>query len=151
MKLSFGFSEGVPEHVERAWGARLIVTQDGYVDFVHDRQSFSGNGAEDELLPLLREHFSAVVGAASAMLSTGEIKTRIGGEVILYASDDFIVKGDTKGSGGYLYVCAFVPTGDEAPEGAEIDDVARCPKCGDPIDYCQGHGEIADEVLGGRS
>lgn len=20
----------------------------------------------------------------------------------------------------------------------------RCPACGDPIDYCQGHGEIGD-------
>lgn len=28
----------------------------------------------------------------------------------------------------------------------------RCPACGDPIDYCQGHGEVGDpagaEVLG---
>jgi hypothetical protein len=24
------------------------------------------------------------------------------------------------------------------------DWVARCPACGDPIDYCQGHGEIGD-------
>lgn len=24
------------------------------------------------------------------------------------------------------------------------DDVARCPACGNPIDYCQGHGEIGD-------
>lgn len=24
------------------------------------------------------------------------------------------------------------------------EDVARCPACGDPIDYCQGHGEIGD-------
>lgn len=23
---------------------------------------------------------------------------------------------------------------------AEADDVARCPACGDPIDYCRGHG-----------
>jgi hypothetical protein len=22
--------------------------------------------------------------------------------------------------------------------------VSRCPACGDPIDYCQGHGEIGD-------
>jgi len=27
-------------------------------------------------------------------------------------------------------------------EAAEF--VSRCPACGDPIDYCQGHGEIGD-------
>lgn len=26
----------------------------------------------------------------------------------------------------------------------EHSDVARCPACGDAIDYCQGHGEIGD-------
>jgi hypothetical protein len=25
-------------------------------------------------------------------------------------------------------------------------DVARCPACGDVIDYCQGHGEIGDPM-----
>jgi hypothetical protein len=24
--------------------------------------------------------------------------------------------------------------------------IARCPACGDPIDYCQGHGQIGDPV-----
>lgn len=23
---------------------------------------------------------------------------------------------------------------------------SRCPVCGDPVDYCQGHGEIGDPV-----
>ncbi|HEY6057206.1 MAG TPA: hypothetical protein VIV06_04200 [Candidatus Limnocylindrales bacterium] len=27
---------------------------------------------------------------------------------------------------------------------AEAEYVSRCPACGDPIDYCQGHGEIGD-------
>ena len=26
----------------------------------------------------------------------------------------------------------------------EEEFVSRCPACGDPIDYCQGHGEIGD-------
>jgi hypothetical protein len=26
------------------------------------------------------------------------------------------------------------------------DEYPRCPKCGDPIDFCQGHGEIAEEM-----
>ena len=35
------------------------------------------------------------------------------------------------------------------PELDESEDevyVSRCPACGDPIDYCQGHGEIGDPV-----
>lgn len=37
--------------------------------------------------------------------------------------------------------------GDEITSGIEPGDDfpdARCPACGDPIDYCQGHGEIGD-------
>lgn len=26
----------------------------------------------------------------------------------------------------------------------DADYVSLCPACGDPIDYCQGHGEIGD-------
>ena len=26
------------------------------------------------------------------------------------------------------------------------DEVSRCPACGDPIDYCPGHGRNADPV-----
>jgi predicted RNA-binding Zn-ribbon protein involved in translation (DUF1610 family) len=29
-------------------------------------------------------------------------------------------------------------------EKHEHEPEARCPACGDPIDYCQGHGEIGD-------
>lgn len=24
------------------------------------------------------------------------------------------------------------------------EDVSNCPACGEPIDYCQGHGELGD-------
>jgi len=27
-----------------------------------------------------------------------------------------------------------------------IEDDSRCPACGDPIDYCRGHGEIGDPL-----
>lgn len=32
----------------------------------------------------------------------------------------------------------------EATDDPEPDPVSCCPACGDPIDYCQGHGEIGD-------
>lgn len=28
----------------------------------------------------------------------------------------------------------------------DVEYFARCPACGEPIDYCQGHGEIGDPV-----
>lgn len=28
----------------------------------------------------------------------------------------------------------------------EAESVSRCPVCGDPIDYCQGHGQIGDPI-----
>lgn len=35
--------------------------------------------------------------------------------------------------------CSWPPDDDDDPE-----PVSCCPACGDPIDYCQGHGEIGD-------
>jgi hypothetical protein len=37
--------------------------------------------------------------------------------------------------------------GDAGPRGSDFDPdeyIARCPACGDVIDYCQGHGEMGD-------
>ncbi|HUV09355.1 MAG TPA: hypothetical protein VMX12_00135 [Acidimicrobiia bacterium] len=28
----------------------------------------------------------------------------------------------------------------------EVFDDPRCPACGEPIDYCRGHGEIGDPI-----
>lgn len=28
----------------------------------------------------------------------------------------------------------------------DIEYVSRCPVCGDPMDYCQGHGPTGDPV-----
>jgi hypothetical protein len=34
----------------------------------------------------------------------------------------------------------------DSRESDQDDDTVRCLACGDPIDYCQGHGEIGDPV-----
>lgn len=48
-----------------------------------------------------------------------------------------------------------VPTGrplawpnysDDQTDDSEAESVSRCPACGDPIDYCQGHGAIGDPI-----
>lgn len=33
---------------------------------------------------------------------------------------------------------------DDEEDEEDEEYVARCPACGDPIDYCQGHGEMGD-------
>lgn len=35
-----------------------------------------------------------------------------------------------------------MPCAPDCPIDGEI--VSRCPACGSPMDYCQGHGEIGD-------
>jgi hypothetical protein len=37
-------------------------------------------------------------------------------------------------------------TGEDYDMLADWWTVSRCPACGDPIDYCQGHGLIGDPV-----
>lgn len=39
-----------------------------------------------------------------------------------------------------------VPAADDYDMTADWWSVSRCPACGDPIDYCQGHGPIGDPV-----
>lgn len=39
-----------------------------------------------------------------------------------------------------------LPTPDDAPATAMDEPVYTCPACGEPADYCQGHGEIGDPL-----
>lgn len=32
------------------------------------------------------------------------------------------------------------------PGRTDPDGTSRCPACGDPIDYCQGHGPLGDRA-----
>lgn len=107
MTLGFGYNAGLPDGVEDAWGARFIVTQDGGVDFLADRQSFIGDG-DRTIKPHLMEHFTLIVSAITEKLRNHEIDTRHEGEVIVYEIDGFKVVGNSNGSGGYFYVAAFI-------------------------------------------
>lgn len=81
--LTFGWREGsVPPMVPAAMGARLIITQDGGVDMVHDRVSFIGAAVYREQL---LTHLDTVVKnkphlELRRMLINHEISTRICGE-----------------------------------------------------------------------
>lgn len=51
---------------------------------------------------------------------------------------------------GTLY-CDYCATASAADfDRLDADEYPRCPRCGEPSDYCQGHGEIAEAVAAGR-
>lgn len=101
------YAEGAPT----AWGARLIVDQDGYVDFVHDRQGAAGVD-RDQFLDLLNAEFpiSDLRGEIRTLLSDGRMNTRVGNHFVLHKTDTIVVHADTRGSGGYCYVIAVART-----------------------------------------
>jgi hypothetical protein len=110
INLAFGYKAGIPDDAVAAWGARWIVTQDGYIDFVPDRQDADGPDAERrQLLDLL----NAGAGKAAQdrlreLLQNGEVHTRREAEVELYADDRVRVVGNTNASAGYFYVAAYL-------------------------------------------
>ena len=113
--LGFGYNDGIPEGVHTAWGCRAIVTQAGYVDVVWDRTSCVGPEAERHALV---EHLATVDRQwrddASRLLAERKIDTRKADEVVLFEDSRVIVKGNTNGSAGYLYVCAYFKPNTEA-------------------------------------
>lgn len=108
-KLTFGYNYGLVPGTKAAWGARWIVTQDGGVDQVFDRQD--GFGEKDRFLALLAwlndGAGTAARQTASRMLSEGVISTRQAWPVILYQDRQGAVIANTHGSAGYMYVAAY--------------------------------------------
>ena len=108
LKLMFGYNP-VPTDAVAAWGARWIVTQDGYIDQVPDRMSTAGPKPQvDKLLG----HLNTVVlmqprKKLAELLRSGEVHTRRAFEVELYRDDKVTVVGNTNASAGYFYVTAY--------------------------------------------
>lgn len=108
MSLTFGYNAGLPGDRTVAWGARLIVTQDGHVDFVHDRQSVIG--AEEprrRLLDHLNGNDIPIERRIADMLRRGAMRTAVAQQFIVYADDVVVVKANTNASHGYCYVVAY--------------------------------------------
>jgi len=106
-KLAFGYPP--PEGVTAAWGARLIVTQHGMTDLVYNRQDAYGEWDDlkawlDPPSGVLRKALDVL----SEKLKSYQVKTREAEEVTLYLDDKGIVKGNSNGSAGYFYVCAYL-------------------------------------------
>ena len=135
--LSFGLNEAIPPTAPAAWGCRAIVTQDGDVDVLPDRQDLFGeepgrralvawlNGGSERTRPFLRWK-----AAAARLLRAYEMQTREGGQHILYEDTRGVIVGDTHGSAGYLYVAAWLKA---APVPAPVPEPV-CKTCHRPAD-----------------
>lgn len=109
-QLAYGLSSSVPKTATAAWGARLIVTANGYVDFVPDRIDAVGN---PEARADLFDKLSTTIPTAtltkiiSSKLLSRELDTREAREVVLFDDDGVKVVADTLASAGYLYIAAW--------------------------------------------
>lgn len=122
--LCFGYNAGVPDTAKAAWGARLIVTQDGTADLVHDRTDCVGPAdARKKLLDYLSESVGNLpFDNLRDMLRSGEVDTRSNEQHTLFSNDVLRVIGSPQGSAGYFYVAAFFDPAEREPE-AEPDPV----------------------------
>ncbi len=108
MSLTFGYNAGLPDGRTVACGARLIVTQDGHVDFVHDRQDTIG--AEEprrRLLDYLNGNDIPIERRIADMLRRSVMRTSVAQEFTVYTDGVVVVKANTNASHGYCYVVAF--------------------------------------------
>jgi hypothetical protein len=105
-KLGWGAAHLLPDNATAAWGARLIITQTGDVDIVHDRQHAVGNDDDiDDLLNWLNN--VPWRQSLSDMLKSHQVSTREGAEVTVYQDPYIVVRGNSNGSHGYFYICAY--------------------------------------------
>lgn len=109
-RLAFGYNRALPEHTVAAWGCRAIITQDGDVDVLYDRTSTFGDGVDlDRLLSHLNQRAGSTWRTTAAgLLRSGAMDTRREGEHELLNDGVVVIKGNTSGSAGYLYVCAYL-------------------------------------------
>jgi hypothetical protein len=138
--LEFGYKRGVPPSIDTAWGCRAIVEQNGYVDVLWDRVDLVGPDRAR-----LAEHLTHHVGAAwcdsaSLLLRNGVLRVDRDREFVLYKDVHVVIKGNTLGSHGYLYVCAYFHPRCPAQArggtgtgtcGQLLDEHGQCPQASD--------------------
>lgn len=107
---AWGLAHVVPATAVAAWGARLIVDQDGHTDFLFDRQGSDEGPHSQELLDLLnsRFHVGTMREILTSLLLTYDMNTRSGEDFILHVDDRLVVHANTNGSAGYCYVTAWL-------------------------------------------
>lgn len=117
LTLQYGANQYVIPGLRAAWGCRLIVRQDGDVDFVPDRQSGAvldpDNADHQRLLDATMEwvRTGAADGAfknISKCLREGVMQTRERQGVWVFEDEHGIVLANTNASAGYCYVVGWI-------------------------------------------
>ena len=121
VRPAWGLPHVVPDDAIAAWGARLIVTQQGAVDLVPDRMGSDGGGQSAVLMALLNARFpySMLRDTISTLLKGLRVRegdmwvkiqmhTREPEDFILFMDDRLVVHANTNGSAGYCYVTAWL-------------------------------------------
>jgi hypothetical protein len=109
-RLAWGLGRAVPDKATSAWGARIIVDQQGHVDILPDRVDRQGTTA---VFDRLEAQFpqATLRKVLASKLKAYEIVTTRPRFTVLYENftegDDLHVVGDTNGSGGYFYLAAW--------------------------------------------
>jgi len=111
LTLDYGYNRGIPDSAKAAWGARLIVNQDGMVDLVPDRQGFA-DGSDPATKRRLMEYMNSKVqrrplGALADMLLSGEVDTRSEDEHVVFDDGTVRLVGSAQASAGYFYIVAY--------------------------------------------
>lgn len=99
----------IPPTALASWTARLIVTQDGYVDFVPDRASGKPGPDNERFYKMLDDALpiNTLKARISELLRSGQMSTRERMDFTLL-DGQVTVKANTNASAGYCYVVAWL-------------------------------------------
>ena len=108
----YWFGLHAPTEAPAAWGARAIEDNEGF-SLLHDRQSLAG---DKEILKTLTTKLNGGI-LQKAQKAWEKIQDETywarhttEGEHVLYEDDEIVMKGNTNGSCGYVYIVAYLKT-----------------------------------------
>jgi hypothetical protein len=119
LNVPYGQAGIVPAAALAAWGARLIVTQQGDVDFVADRQGTDGGEHSAELLDILNRTYGVnrLRQDIGDLLRNGSMQTRTARDFTLHSDTRLEVHANTNASVGYCYVTAWLKPDPDGTDG----------------------------------
>lgn len=112
MTPDYWFGLHAPTEAPAAWGARAIEDRKGF-SLLHDRQQ--GAGDKEVLRALGKKLNGGILRKAQKAWEKIQDETcwtrhTTEGEHVLYEDDEIVMKGNTNGSCGYVYIVAYLKT-----------------------------------------
>lgn len=110
-ELEFGLRNEIPEGSPAGWGARAIQQND-QLDFLFDRQDlFAVNEKVGQaFLDMFNRsgYYAQLQAEYTKAFRAGKLQCDLAEVVTLIDTPVFAVKADTRGSFGYVYLCAYI-------------------------------------------